>query len=32
MELMFTSGKKVILTNVLHVPNMRQNIVSDDLL
>ena len=32
VELVFTSGKKVILTNVLHVPDMRRNLVSGDLL
>ncbi|CAL1413330.1 unnamed protein product [Linum trigynum] len=28
VELFFTSGKKVVLTNVLHVPDVRKNLVS----
>ena len=32
MELAFTSGKKVTLTNVLHVFDMNKNFVSGDLL
>lgn len=31
-ELQFTSGKKIILTNVFHVPDVRKNIVSSTLL
>ncbi|GJY81033.1 hypothetical protein Tco_0493784 [Tanacetum coccineum] len=29
MEIQFTSGKKLTLMNVLHVPNIRKNLVSD---
>ena len=32
VELNFTSGKKVTLVNVLHVPDMNRNLVSGDLL
>ena len=32
VELIFTSGKKVILISVLHVPNMNRNLVSGVLL
>ena len=32
VELIFTSGKKITLTNVLHVPDMNRNLVSGDLL
>ena len=32
VDLNFTSGKKVTLTNVLHVPDMSRNLVSGDLL
>ena len=32
VDLVFTSGKKVILTNVFHVPDMCRNLVSGDLL
>ena len=31
-DIIFTSSKKVILTNVLHVPNKKRNFVSGDLL
>ena len=30
VDLVFTSGKKVILTNVFHVPDMSRNLVSGD--
>ncbi|RVX02495.1 Retrovirus-related Pol polyprotein from transposon TNT 1-94 [Vitis vinifera] len=32
IEVVFTSGKKVTLTNVLYVPDMNKNLVSGDLL
>ncbi|KAI5416366.1 hypothetical protein KIW84_041435 [Lathyrus oleraceus] len=32
VELNFTSGKKVTLVNVLDVPDMNRNLVSEDLL
>ena len=32
VDLVFTSSKKVILTNVFHVPDMSRNLVSGDLL
>ena len=32
VELNFTSGKKITLVNVLHVPEMNRNLVSGDLL
>ena len=32
VELAFTSGRKVILTNVLHVPDMNRNLVNGVLL
>jgi hypothetical protein len=32
VELQFTSGKKLILVNVLHVPEIRKNLVSANLL
>ena len=32
VKIVFTSGKKVTLTNVLHVPDMNRNLVSGDLL
>ena len=32
VELNFTSGKKLLLLNVLHVPDMRKNLVSAYLL
>lgn len=32
VELIFTSGNKVIMTNVLHVLDMRRNLVSGDFL
>ncbi|XP_073046157.1 uncharacterized protein [Primulina eburnea] len=32
IELQFTSGKKVILMNVLHVPDVRKNLISTSLL
>lgn len=32
IELSFISGKKIMLVNVLHVPDMNRNLVSDDLL
>ena len=32
VELLFTSGRKITLANVLHVPDMNRNLVSGDLL
>ncbi|KAG6529327.1 hypothetical protein ZIOFF_011524 [Zingiber officinale] len=32
IEMQFTSGKKMILTNVLHVPDVRKNLISASLL
>ena len=32
IELFFTSEKKIVLVNALHVPNMNRNLVSGDLL
>jgi hypothetical protein len=32
VEIQFTSGKKLILTNVFYVPTVRKNLVSTNLL